>query len=634
MSSLKILTATLLLLAALAAHGQTTPKKASFRASTASLSMGQGLAQSTAFGPIQLHFTSTDGFPRFPLSQNIGGSPYFSRELRYFPGVNLPFQADYVLISSVGAFEYGTIGLNLLVGDGNLDLIPDLLQREFSATGGFNGQAAADAPASGLYTVGGFLTRDAGRQQGTYSINLNGTSAGRLTFTGPFSLVTWQGSLDYQRGPSLNTAFLDLSQIKPDGSTNAYSGSASFSVENLNQLTFQPFTLTNAIGQILQARGMIMNRNGTRYIGGLELADGDPLTDWQDFSNLYVEIADSNDANSDGIPDLSSAYDPPAFITQHPASIDLPVGSTASFSVAFETVSSARVQWSLNGVDLPGATSTLLVLQNVQLSQSGVYAVRIFNRGGVVSSSNAVLNVLVPPTLLTQPVAVVADEGSTALFSIAASGSLPISYQWRLNGTNIALANTPSFTLTNIDASHAGNYDVLVTNAVGKVLSAVAKLSVNTTPIIVSQPKSLAASIGSSASFKVSATGVAPLRYQWRRFGTNIPGALSAELRLSDLKPTHAGPYEVLVSNRLGESLSESASLTILEKLLTTARASDNSLQIHLIGETGKQYALESSTNLSNWLTLTNSSPTNANLIYLDLISRSIPRKFYRARAF
>jgi hypothetical protein len=68
--------------------------------------------------------------------------------------------------------------------------------------------------------------------------------------------------------------------------------------------------------------------------------------------------------------------------------------------------------------------------------------------------------------------------GSTATFSVAASGTPPLSYQWGFDGTNIAGATNTFLTLTNVQLSQAGNYSVLVTNAYGSILSSNALLTV------------------------------------------------------------------------------------------------------------------------------------------------------------
>jgi uncharacterized delta-60 repeat protein len=84
-----------------------------------------------------------------------------------------------------------------------------------------------------------------------------------------------------------------------------------------------------------------------------------------------------------------------------------------------------------------------------------------------------------PPVITSQPTNQTVFAGGTATFSVAASGALPLSYQWNFNGTNIVEATNATLTLTNVQLSQAGNYAVLVTNAYGSVLSSNAVLTVN-----------------------------------------------------------------------------------------------------------------------------------------------------------
>jgi hypothetical protein len=86
-----------------------------------------------------------------------------------------------------------------------------------------------------------------------------------------------------------------------------------------------------------------------------------------------------------------------------------------------------------------------------------------------------------------------------------------------------------------------------------------------TPPSIVTQPQSQAARIGWTATFTVAATGTAPLAYQWRLGGTNLAGATSSVLVLTNVQTASAGTYSVLVSNTVGSVLSSNAVLTVVQ---------------------------------------------------------------------
>ena len=86
---------------------------------------------------------------------------------------------------------------------------------------------------------------------------------------------------------------------------------------------------------------------------------------------------------------------------------------------------------------------------------------------------------LQPPAITSQPLNQNASTGSNVTFTAGATGSTPLDYQWRFNGTNHAGATNPSLSLTNVQASNAGAYDVVVSNTAGLAASAPATLAVS-----------------------------------------------------------------------------------------------------------------------------------------------------------
>jgi hypothetical protein len=90
-----------------------------------------------------------------------------------------------------------------------------------------------------------------------------------------------------------------------------------------------------------------------------------------------------------------------------------------------------------------------------------------------------------PPVIGTAPIARTVVVGQTVTFSVTASGTAPLTYQWRcggvacVNGGNVSGATAASLTLTNVQTSNAGSYDVIVSNSAASVTSAVATLTVN-----------------------------------------------------------------------------------------------------------------------------------------------------------
>jgi hypothetical protein len=122
-----------------------------------------------------------------------------------------------------------------------------------------------------------------------------------------------------------------------------------------------------------------------------------------------------------------------------------------------------------------------------------------------------------------------------------------------------------SLTVTNAQLTNAGTYSVIITNNFGSVTSSIATLIVtNAAPSINTQPQNQSVAVGASATFSVSATGTAPLVYQWF-FNTNtlIAGAITNSLTITNAQLTNAGVYSVVITNSVGSITSSIATLTV-----------------------------------------------------------------------
>ncbi len=185
----------------------------------------------------------------------------------------------------------------------------------------------------------------------------------------------------------------------------------------------------------------------------------------------------------------------------------------------------------------------------------------------------ATVTMVSPPTITTQPASQTVNPGASATFSVVAGGATPLTYQWRFNVVNISGATGSSYTKSNVQATNAGNYSVVVSNAYGAATSANAVLTVNTPPVLTAQPQSQSVIAGSSATFTVTATGTMPLAYQWRLNGTNLPGATSSSYTRVNAQPADAGAVTVVVTNGLGSVTSSPAALTVNCTLVANATA-------------------------------------------------------------
>jgi hypothetical protein len=183
----------------------------------------------------------------------------------------------------------------------------------------------------------------------------------------------------------------------------------------------------------------------------------------------------------------------------------------------------------------------------------------------------------VAPTLRTQPQDVYADVGQPATFSVEASGSEPLRYQWRRSQVDIAGATSRTYTIPTVGpGDYRVSFDVVVSNAAGSVTSGLALLTVDLPPTIVSPPEDASSGVGLVATFIVTATGVTPFSYQWLRNGVAIPAATGRSYATPPLTQADSGAkFSVTVTNRLGSVTSREATITLYPPPVITTQPSD-----------------------------------------------------------
>ena len=144
--------------------------------------------------------------------------------------------------------------------------------------------------------------------------------------------------------------------------------------------------------------------------------------------------------------------------------------------------------------------------------------------------------------------------GLSNVVAIAAGGSHTVALK---NSGEVVAWGSNSSGQTNVPASVSG---VLSIAAGGDFTVVIGRLK----PSIGTQPDSQTVTVGQSTSFKVAATGSGPLRYQWFKDATDIPGATTAEYFIPTVGVSHAGNYSVVVNNSEGSVTSAVSVLTVM----------------------------------------------------------------------
>jgi hypothetical protein len=258
---------------------------------------------------------------------------------------------------------------------------------------------------------------------------------------------------------------------------------------------------------------------------------------------------------------ISSSLAP--VITSQPSNLTICEGNSALFSVTASSTGTIAYQWKKNGAAISGATTSSFSISSAKLDDAGSYSVDVTNACGTTSSKSASLTVNGQTSITTQPSNLTICEGNSALFSVTASSTGTIAYQWKKNGAAISGATTASLSISSAKLSDAGSYSVDVTNSCGTTSSKSASLTVNRLPLITTQPQSKVVQRRQSVLLSVIADGTKPLTYQWKKNGAAISGATSSSFSISSVKPTDAGSYTVDVRNLCGIVTSKAATLTV-----------------------------------------------------------------------
>jgi hypothetical protein len=494
----------------------------------------------------------------------------------------------------------------------------------------------------------------------------DGTNLVTMTVTnvldGATNVVTVTNLVDARNISSATNFTLTITNVQTTNSgfyyqvivTN-FGGSVTSSVASLTVLSspeifVQPIGQTNAVGSTaaftVTAIGTVPLRyqwwvNGTNLVKNGTIKNG-PTIKGATTNVLIISNVQTNNSgnytvvitNIAGSVTSSNAFlkvtNVPPTITLQPTSQTNGVGTTVKFAVTATGTAPFFYQWQVgtnlvtatvtnvlngitnvvtvtnlvNGENISGATTTNLTIKNVQTTNGGYYQVIVINYGGSVTSSVASLTVLSSPVIFVQPIGQTNAVGSNVSFTVTAIGTVPLKYQWWLNGTNlvkngtikngstISGATTTNLTIKNAQTNNSGNYTVVVTNIAGSVTSSNAFLKVtNIPPAITVQPTNMTVGVGSKATFAVTATGTAPLSYQWQVDGTNlvngsikngaaISGATTANLTIKNAQTNNSGNYTVIVTNYGGSVTSSNAFLTVASLPMITVQPTNQALAV------------------------------------------------------
>ncbi|HUJ10342.1 MAG TPA: pectinesterase family protein [Verrucomicrobiae bacterium] len=392
-----------------------------------------------------------------------------------------------------------------------------------------------------------------------------GALAGNVVFTGTASLSLGLGSL---------IGNLTVSQNVPLLSTST----TTFKIDKSQTGSNDMLTV---LGTLTENGTVTINNIGPAISGG-------------DTFQLFTAGTASGDFITTNLPALSGTliWDTSAFhsgtlsvilppsITGPDSQAVLP-GSNVVISAVVTGVPVPSLQWQHEGTNLIGETTDTVSIPNAQTNDAGQYCLIASNTGGAITNCMdlTVCEGGCPPKIngLTDQTVIQGNNGS---FSASVAGLPAPSLQWQENGTDIADATGVPLVLTNVQYSQDGYvYSLIASNEAGVAVSN-ATLHVIVTPAISQQPTNLTVSVGQSASFSVTASGVPAPTYQWQKNNASILNETNSTFTIPSVQGSDMANYRVVVSNAAGSINSSNAFLTVLSTVAASLTPSNGAVDV------------------------------------------------------
>jgi hypothetical protein len=182
-------------------------------------------------------------------------------------------------------------------------------------------------------------------------------------------------------------------------------------------------------------------------------------------------------------------------ISSQPASAKIIAGQTATFNVAATGTAPLTYQWEKNGTPISGATSSSYTTPTETATDNNAgFNVAVSNSAGSATSNAAVLTVntsAVAPTIATQPASQTVIAGKTGSFTVGATGTAPLTYQWSKNGSAISGATSSTYTTpAETTTDNNAQFTVAVNNSAGNATSNAATLTVSASSLLLNTSSS------------------------------------------------------------------------------------------------------------------------------------------------
>ncbi len=460
----------------------------------------------------------------------------------------------------------GITGNNLLQGIASLNL-GTLTASLTVASNSLLNWTGGDAMGNFVVARGGTLAVSNGISFGHNNGNNNG--GGTLT---NFGTVIWTGNFNQNGFGNVVIANAGVWQFFDNNNLLSISGSNVFVNSGILErpapagATTLTWPLLNT-GTVQSEAGTLSVQNGFRQTGGQTLLVGGNLSVSPGFqldggvlagSNTVTGPVTNNSIVKPGGDNPGQLNISGSYIQTAQGQLDIQIGGTS--------VGSNYDQLAVSGVmNLNGTLNVTLIDPFVPAVGNQFVATTFGSRTGDFSTVNGLVlttNLALqasytasaldlvatatnspgaPPSIVAQPQSQSIINGETANFSVTATGTRPLFYQWIFNSAAISNQNASTLTLVGAQTNAAGNYQVIVTNAAGSVTSAVATLTV--------QP--VADLVITDDTNPTNAFATQPVTFSWRSLNQGAQTATAPWIETIGLStsPSGSSPFTIASTN-------------------------------------------------------------------------------------
>jgi alpha-tubulin suppressor-like RCC1 family protein len=265
------------------------------------------------------------------------------------------------------------------------------------------------------------------------------------------------------------------------------------------------------------------------------------------------------------------------------------INVAAVFSVSATGSQPLKYQWMKGTAAAPGnSTDSTYSITPLSTADAGSFYCVVSN--GIspdAQSQNMTLTVDSPPaisSIIASPSTMPVCSGSQVAFTVAATGTSPLTYSWKKNGSAISTApNSATYTISAVAASDSGQYSCTVSNGCTQSATSSNVHLTITMPPTISAPTAnttISKIVGDTVTLTVTASGTGTLSYQWYKGSTTV-GTNSTSLPIKPIAFTDSGAYTCAVSNGCGSATSKIITLSVSSRPTITTQPQSQTLYLN-----------------------------------------------------